>query len=155
MATVSTDNVEQFEDALREFEEAVLSPVVPGELVRWTETTAKSTAALRSTLATRISSDHASVLNSIAEADPELIPRVELIRVEDEALGARANEMAEAAEQLHSMAEVMEPEEEDFKVLMKHFLTAAEKFASRVKIQEQAITTWYVESQQRDRGLVD
>lgn len=143
------------DEALWEFEQAVLSPVVPGELVSWTESATAATATLQQALKQRVSDDHPRVLDAIAEADTELISRVEQLREEDTHLVESIAEVREAADRMHSLADDVEPQEDVFSELLDWFQTKAEGLAIRIKKQEQAIDTWYQEASQRDRGPVD
>lgn len=152
MADTSTT---QLEATLVQFEKAVLSPVVPGELSDWTKEAFEKTEELHTVLSEHATSIHDEVYDTISTADPEMLPRVELLQVEDDAINAIARELLEMAKTMRTVAGSVVPDEERARKLLDAFLTAASALIIRVKKQERGIDVWLQESQTRDRGVKD
>ena len=87
MADSSTTALEA---VLTQFERAVLSPVVPGELSDWTNETFQRTEELQAVLAENSQSVHDEVYETIAAGDAEMLPKVEQLQAEDDAILACA-----------------------------------------------------------------
>lgn len=152
MAGTSTTEIET---ALIQFERAVLSPVVPGELSDWAKEAFESTKELPTILAEYAQSAHHEIYDTIATADPEMLPRMESLQAEDDAIIASGRELLEMAKTVRTVAGSVVPDEERARKLLDGFTTAASALIIRVKKQELGIEVWLHESQTRDRGVKD
>lgn len=152
MADSSTTALEA---VLTQFERAVLSPVVPGELSDWTKETFERTEELQAALAENAQSVHDEVYETIAATDAEMLPKVEQLEAEDDAILASAGEVLEMAKTMRTVAGSIVRDEERARKLVDGFLTAAAALIIRVKKQELGIEVWLRESQTRDRGVKD
>jgi hypothetical protein len=142
-------------EVLARFEQAVLSPVVPGELAEWTDEAYRSIEALRSTLEESAKTVHREIYKTIADADPEMLARVEKLQDEDDELLVAVNELLEKAKTVRTVGGTVEPDEERAHKSLDGFVKAAEAILIRVKKQEQSIDVWQRESETRDRGVKD
>jgi hypothetical protein len=152
MADSSTTTLEA---VLTQFEKAVLSPVVPGELAEWTNAALERTEELQAALAENAISVHHELYETIAEADPEMLSKVEQLQAEDDAILASAGEVLEMAKTMRTVAGSIVPDEERARKLLEGFLAAAAALIIRVKKQELGTEVWLRESQTRDRGVKD
>jgi hypothetical protein len=152
MADSSTTELEA---VLIQFEKAVLSPVVPGELSDWTKEAFERTEELPAVLAENAKSVHDEICDTISVADPEMLPRIESLHAEDDAIIASARELLEMAKTVRTVAGSVVPDEERARKLVDGFTTAASALIIRVKKQELGIEVWLRESQTRDRGVKD
>jgi len=141
--------------ALTQFEKAVLSPVVPGELPEWTAEAFYSTEELQTALAENAKSVHDEVYETIAAADPEMLPKGAQLQAEDGAINKSTHEVLEIAKTMRTLAGSVDSDEEKARKPLDGFLTAAAALLIRVKKQELAIEVWLRESQTRDRGVKD
>jgi hypothetical protein len=145
----------ELEGALIQFEKAVLSPVVPGELSDWTKEAFESTEELPAILAENAQSVHDEIYDTISAADSEMLPRIASLQAEDDAIIASARELLEMAKTVRTVAGSVVPDEERARKLVDGFTTAASALIIRVKKQELGIEVWLQESQTRDRGVKD
>jgi hypothetical protein len=98
---------------------------------------------------------HASIFETIADSDPEMLGRVEKLEAEDDALLKLIGEAHSQAKTLQTLGAAVGRDEERASKLQKAFTAAAESLVLRLKKQELAIEVWLTESQTRDRGVKD
>jgi hypothetical protein len=140
---------------LARFENAVLSPVIPGELADWAEEAFHSTAELKYALDANDKTGHREIYQTIADSDPEMLARVEQLQGEDDELVAAANELFAMAKTMRTVGGTVERDEERASKLLQGFVAAAGALLVRVKKQEKALEVWLRESQTRDKGVKD
>jgi hypothetical protein len=147
--------LQKLDDILAVFERAVLSPVVPGELVEWASAGLASVEDLQSAVANNVEFCHASIFKTISETDPEMLAQVDQLEAEDDSLLASLHETHEFAKTVHTLATAVDRDEEKATIVLKEFVKAAESIDVRLRKQEIAIDLWLRESQTRDRGVKD
>jgi hypothetical protein len=144
-----------FDEVLTQFERALLSPVIPGELTEWSETALRNTDQLQSALADNAKSGHEQIFEEIAANDPEMLPRIERLEAEDDSIAASVRELIEMGRTIRTMGAAVNSDEDSARKSLEGFVKAAESLYVRIKRQELAIEVWLQESQTRDRGVKD
>ena len=144
-----------FNEVITQFERALFSPVMPGELVEWSDTAFRSTDQLQSALAENVNSEHEQIFEEIAANDPEMLSRVERLQAEDDAIAASVRELVEMGRTIRTMGAAVNSDEDSARKSLDGFVKAAEALYVRIKKQELAIEIWLQESQTRDRGVKD
>lgn len=157
----STTNTEksavedEFKSALDAFETSLATPIVSGELSDWLEATQNTWAEAASQITDRIEKQHPPQFEAIGKQDMELLPTVERLQAEDTAiasdLAAYHHGISRYAEQIPKL----EPNEEKAQHYIKKLIDEGIALIVRVRKQEVAIQTWYIEAFNRDRGPVD
>jgi hypothetical protein len=143
------------DESIAAFERAVFSPAVPGELVTWSAAARKSLEQLQSDVTENSEVHHAPIYDTISDADPEMLGRVQQLQAEDDALVRCIGETLEIAKTLYSVATAVDRDEVKAASLKDGFIKAAEAVSIRLKKQELAIDVWLQEAQTRDRGVKD
>jgi hypothetical protein len=151
--TPSTES--ELKPALEAFEVALDTPVVSGELADWLESVGQAWANLSAQLSTHFSTAHTQQLQEIGEQDLELLPRVEQLEAEDAAILEEGEALAQTVARTTTHAPKLEPDEEKAQAHIKMLIDDGLAFVARVRRQEVAIQTWFIEAFNRDRGPVD
>jgi hypothetical protein len=138
--------------ALSNFETSLATPVVSGELADWLDTLKKSWANASAKIHAAAVRGHASELEQIGSADPELLPRVEQLQAEDAAIEHARQSFDQAMSRIATHAPKLEPDEEKAQQHVRKLVDEGMALVTRVRKQEVAIQTWFVEAFNRDRG---
>jgi hypothetical protein len=85
----------------------------------------------------------------------ELLPKVEQLQAEDKAILEECDALDQMVARTTSHAPKLEPDEEKARQHTKVLTDAGIALVTRVRKQETALQTWYVEAFNRDRGAVD
>lgn len=141
--------------ALEKFEKCLETPVVPGELPQWCRRANEACGEVDAHLRREIEETHPQMFRQIQEEDPGLAARVESLREEDEQLLERIEHAKTFLERLTPTAGAVEPDEGRVDEHVQSAVDAGLQLVLAVRKQETAITTWYMESLERDRGTVD
>jgi len=141
--------------ALEAFETCLETPIVPGELQTWVANAQKSCAGVVATLKQHVPIWHKPVIEQIGRQDPELATRVKQLRDEDAALLRRAQQVNAEADSLAADASELASHDPRMIEEVRKFIDSGLKWIIRIRRQEAALTTWYQESFNRDRGVVD
>jgi hypothetical protein len=144
-----------FKTALTDFETSLLTPIVSGELPAWMDTVEKTWAEASGQLHYQIKHSHPRQYDEISKQDPELLPRLELLKAEDEAIEQNREQLGSEIKRISQQAPKLEPDEEKAQKFVKTMIDDGTTLLSRVRKQEVALQTWYVEAFNRDRGAVD
>ena len=96
-----------------------------------------------------------AVSHEIAKQDPELRPRIDQLRAEDEAIEQRREQLAQSIGRGGQHVPKMEPDEEKAQKYTKAIIDGGTTFLIQVRKQEVAVQTWFVEAFNRDGGAVD
>src|SRR5437870_2463053 len=86
----------ELKTALANFETALLTPIVSGELATWIEELQTGWSEASAQIHYHIKHLHPRQYDEIAQQDPELLPRVELLKAEDEAIEQQREQIASA-----------------------------------------------------------
>lgn len=130
-------------------------PVVPGELPNWSADVAEAAAALDPALRRLLDEVHPEQYERIAEDDPELLPRVALLKVTDRQLAAELDWVRAQSERLDRYADEIEPSENRVAKQVDELVERGLKLISSVRRQVTAVSTWQAEALYRDRGEAD
>jgi len=142
--------------ALEEFESALETPVMAGELMGWVTTVHRACEQVGTLLRGDVQREHAALYATIAKQDPELSSRVEKLRKTDEQLALVDFENVESGlKQLGDRAESAEQDELKASLLRAEVLKQALAFVIGARTQETAIATWFGEAFNRDSGSGD
>jgi hypothetical protein len=146
-------------DALKEslavFETSLATPVISGELADWLGGMQKAWREASSQIHYHIKHLHPRQFEGIGNADPELFPRVEQLQAEDAAIEAEREMFSNVVKRVAEHAPKLEPDEGKAEERTKKLVDEGMAFIARVRKQEVAIQTWFVEAFNRDRGAVD
>jgi hypothetical protein len=152
---MNTATANSFENLLQHWERCFATPVVEGELESWAATLREVTDEIRMRLRQRMDETHQREFDDIEAQDPALVPRVEQLKHDDQALWEDFENMVKKIAALHDQV-LEEPKETD---KLHH---AAQVVAERglemvvhIRKQETAVATWLMEAFQRDRGVAD
>jgi hypothetical protein len=146
---------DELKAALASFETSLATPVVSGELADWLDTLKKSWAVASANIHRAAERGHAAELEQIGSADPELLPRVEQLQAEDKAIEQARHTFDQAMTRITTHAPKLEPDEEKAQQHVRKLVDEGMALVTRVRKQEVAIQTWFVEAFNRDRGAVD
>jgi len=155
MATPTSTNRKRLEEALDALEAALEKPVVPGELQSWLESACEAFANLEAPLRDRIAETHSQQFTEISEQDTEMLQRVERLREEDVKLLEQYNRLARQVNGIDFKLEEEHQTESRLDPIVERMADHGLKLVIDIRKQESAITTWYVEAFQRDRGVAD
>ena len=98
---------------------------------------------------------HPRHYDEIAKQDPELLPRIDQLRAEDESIEQQREQLAQSIGRMGQHVPKMEPDEEKAHKHTKAIIDSGTAFLTQVRKQEVAVQTWYVEAFNRDGGAVD
>jgi hypothetical protein len=141
--------------ALTALETSLNTPIVSGELGDWLEAVRKSWAEASAQIRHHVNQLHPRQFEQIGKEDPELLPRVEPLQREDRAIEEECVRITLAVERNSQHVPRLEPDEEKALKHTKKLVEDGIAAIVRVRKQEVAIQTWYLEAFNRDRGAVD
>jgi hypothetical protein len=136
-------------------ETSLATPVVSGELAEWLDTVQKTWAEASAQIHFQVTQAHARQYEQISKADPELLPRVEQLQAEDQAIEQQRNQLSQSVRRTAQHAPKLEPDEEKALQHIRKLVDDGAALIARVRKQEVAIQTWFVEAFNRDRGAGD
>jgi len=146
---------DELKTALTSFETSLLTPSVSGELPSWLEEVQKTWAEASTQVHYYAKHLHPRQYDEMGKQDPELLPRVDLLAAEDEAIEREREQLSQLIGRVGEHAPKFEPDEEKADKYVRSLVDSGTAFLIRVRKQEVAIQTWYVEAFNRDRGPVD
>jgi len=152
---MTTTQENGFLASLAKFEKWLETPVVPGELSTWLRATRKAGEEVGDLLGPEIKDKHGQMLREISGEDSELAQRVEDLKAKDKELISECETIRHELDRLCEMAEQAEPHEEKLDEHLEDFTAKALNFVIESRKQNNALTTWYMESLTRDRGIAD
>ncbi len=162
MATISDSSKteadhshDDMKTVLTTFETSLLTPTVSGELAPWLEEVQKSWDEASVQIHYHVKHLHPRQYDEISKQDPELLPRIEQLQAEDEAIEQQRAQLSQSIERMGQHVPKMEPDEEKAQKHTKAIIDSGTAFLTQVRKQEVAVQTWYVEAFNRDGGAVD
>jgi hypothetical protein len=155
MTTQSATPENALKDALTSFETSLTTPVVSGELSDWLGGVQKSWSEASGQVHYNLKHLHPRQFEGMGTADPELLPRVEQLQAEDLAIEEDREKLSTAIKRSGEHVPKLEPDEEKAQQHTKKLVDDGVGFVARVRKQEVAIQTWFVEAFNRDRGAGD
>jgi len=141
--------------ALARFETSLVTPIISGELSGWLDEVKAGWSEASAQVHHHVKHLHSRQYDEISEQDPELLPRIELLKAEDEAIDQQREQLACVMMRVAEHAPKLEPDEEKAQKHTQSLVDGGVSFLTRVRKQEAAVQTWYVEAFNRDRGAVD
>jgi hypothetical protein len=154
MAT-TTHCEQELKTSMERFEECIVTPVMSGELVSWVDEAQAAWGDFVAQVRQHVGELHRRQYGEISKEDPELLPRTETLQTEDEAIEEDAEEFGRLIHRFAEHAPKFEPDEEKITKHMKGLVDAGIALVTRVRKQEAAVQTWFVEAFTRDRGVAD
>jgi hypothetical protein len=138
--------------ALTSFETSVTTPVVSGDLADWMEKAMKTWTEASSQVLFQTKHAHPRQYEEISTADAALLPRVEALRAEDQAIEADREALHQRMSRIGRQVPKLEPNEIKAQPHLEKLLDEALAFVARVRKQEVAVETWFSEAFNRERG---
>ena len=151
----ATKHDAKLEAKLNRFEQRLETPIVPGELVGWLDLVGESAREVTSDLRKHVTRNHASLFDEILRHDLSLASRVDEMRKQDINLIAKLQELSNVFAELRRRSAASEPDEAAVKDDVEQAANDALRHILEVRKQEAAVTTWFMESFDRDRGTAD
>jgi hypothetical protein len=145
----------ELKSSLDAFEEALLTPIVSGELPAWAQNVKSTWAEASAQVSYHVKQLHPRQYEEIAAQDPELLPRIEVLKQEDCALEQRRDELSEAIGRVTTHIPELEPDEAKAASFTQELIDSSIQFIASVRKQSLAVQTWFSEAFTRDRGAVD
>jgi hypothetical protein len=142
-------------EALADLELALETPVIPGEMERWTAAVGQALDAVEPLLVEAIDKEHAHSIDQISQEDPGLLHVAGRLTEGDHESLQSLKKFRNQLGQLARGAERVEPDEARLETPLEKFINAGLGFIIHVRKQEAALDTWLVEALNRDRGVVD
>jgi hypothetical protein len=129
--------------------------MVSGELSAWVDEVQKTWAEASAQVDHHLASLHPRQYNEISEQDPELLPRIDQLRAEDDSIEQQRSKLSDAIGRVSQDLPQLEPDEEKAQQSVQSIIDAGTAFLIQVRKQQLAVQTWYVEAFNRDDGTVD
>ncbi len=153
MQTLSEQD--ELKTALANFETSLVTPIISGELAGWIDEVKAGWSEASAQVHHHVNDLHSRQYDEISKQDPELLPRIELLKAEDKAIDEQREQLAGVMKRVAEHAPKLEPDEEKAQKYTQTLIDDGVSFLTRVRKQEAAVQTWYVEAFNRDRGAVD
>ncbi len=155
MTTTHAESESSLRSSLERLEDCLLSPVVSGELTSWVDEVRHVWADAAAQIREHVEALHPRQYDEISAADPELLPLTEKLQAEDAELAEQCEEYARSIQRFAEHAPKFEPDEEKIAEHTRVLVDEGIQFITRVRKQEAALQTWFVEAFTRDRGVAD
>ncbi len=144
-----------FKVAIDNLERCLVRPIMAGELAAWVDELQQVWRECAAQIHFRSKHLYPRQYREIGEQDPELLPRVDLLRTEDSAIEEQREKITQAIRRSAEHVPKLEPDEEKAQKHLQTLIDDGTALVNRVRKQAIAIETWYVEAFNRDRGDVD
>ena len=144
-----------FAAALERFEQCLEGPVIPGEMPSWLRAARDSCREASAWFKTNVKETHEELLREISRQDMELAPRVDALSVVHRDLRRQWVRIQKQLERLCEQADRTEPHEAPLNLDIERLRDQTLKHVIEVRKHEAALTTWYLEAFNRDRGVAD
>jgi hypothetical protein len=151
----STASEAAFKTALDAFDRSLVRPIISGELPAWVLEVQETWREAAGQIYYQIKQSHPRQYEEIAQQDPELLPRVDLLKREDAAIEEQCEKINESVVRVAEHIPKLEPDEEKAQKYTKALVDDGLAFTVRIRKQVVAVQTWYIEAFNRDRGAVD
>jgi hypothetical protein len=145
----------ELKTALDTFEESLLTPLVSGDVAQWAANVRSTWAEATAQIQEQLVRQHPSQYEEMAANDPEMLPRIELLKQEDCELERQREEFGQMIGRVTERAPELEPDEGKAARHAEKLIEAGVQFIARVRKQRVALQTWFAEAFSRDRGAVD
>lgn len=151
----SVDSEAAFKTSLDEFERSLVRPLISGELPTWVQEVQKDWGEAASQVHYQIKHQHPRQYEEIAQQDPALLPRIDLLKAEDTAIEEQREKISLAVARVAEHVPKLEPDEGKAEKFTKTLVDDGLAFIARVRKQIVVVQMWYIEAFDRDRGAGD
>jgi hypothetical protein len=155
MNAAHSDLEHDLKPSLERFENCLITPVMSGELVSWTNEVQSAWAGCVAQVRMHLSELHPRQYKQISKEDPELLPRTEKLQQQDEALDEECEEFDRTLRRFAEHSPTFEPDEEKIAKHVQALIGDGIELVTNVRKQEAAVQTWFIEAFTRDRGVAD
>ena len=155
MPMTQTEPEHELKTALDVFETCLETPVMAGELLAWVDELQNAWADVSGQMHGHVAEIHPRQYQQISKEDPELLPKIEKLTAEDEAIDEDRAEFDRRLRRCGEIAPQFEPDEEESAEHIQALVDEGIALVTRVRKQEVAVQTWFVEAFTRDRGVAD
>jgi len=155
MVTTHAEPELELKASLDRFETRLNTPMIAGELIGWADALQGEWSDFTAHVRQHLAELHPQLYQQISAEDPELLPRTEKLRAEDAEI---VNDSEVFDRLLHHFADHaprFEPDEEKIANHTKSLVDKGVALVNRVRKQETAVQTWFIEAFTRDRGVAD
>lgn len=152
---VFVEKPDRLAEALTLLETALLTPIVSGELEPWVATMQRALSRTAQAVRHQVDVVHPTQLAEIGRRDPEMLPRVEQLREQDRQVQQAVVQLQDRSSTLDARAERVGSDEARVRDHLPAFIELGLATVLQVRKQETTVRTWFVESFQRDKGVVD
>ena len=142
----------ELKTAVDAFETSLVRPLVSGELTPWLEEVKKAWGEAAAQIHYHTKHLHPRQYEAMAEQDAELLPRIDMLKIEDAALEEQREQINQAVARVAQHAPKLVPDEEKAHKYIKSLVDDGMAFVMRVRKQSVAVQTWYIEAFNRDSG---
>jgi uncharacterized protein (DUF3084 family) len=154
MPPADSDPDQALRSVLETFETRLATPIVSGELADWSDALSKAWTDAAIPLQ-RSGQRRQDQFKQIAAEDSELLPRVQQLQAEDDAIRHDIHKLTDQVKSLAQRARQVEPHEGKLDPEVEALRDLGVAFLNRVRRQEVAVQTWFLEAFNRDRGVAD
>jgi hypothetical protein len=154
---VTTPADAKLTETLTSLEQSLLSPLVPGEILKWTQNVQEAASALASDLETLIRTVLHVQYDEILRNAPEMCNRITKLKEAEEQLICQTREFVAQLEHFRKIVDRVDPQKVETVVERERENCIQQGLALILGIRQQkaACDTWYTEAQLRDIGEVD
>ncbi len=145
----------QLRRVLEAFETCLVTPLIGGEFQDWMDRVSKAWAEASSQIHYHSKHLHPRQYQEIELADPEMLPRIEQLKAEDDSIEQQQDLLNRLVVRLLDVAPRLEPDERQAENPAALLSDEGIAFINKVRKQEVALQTWFVEAFNRDRGVAD
>lgn len=145
----------ELKSAVDAFETSLVRPLVSGELAPWIQEVQTAWREAAAQIHYHTKHLHPRQYEAIAKQDPELLPRIDLLRAEDVALEEQREAIHQSVTRTAEHLPKLDPDEEKAQKHIRSLVDDGTKFVTQVRKQSVAVQTWYIEAFSRDAGAVD
>jgi hypothetical protein len=155
MSMESKNTDADWKTALTAFETSLSTPIISGELAAWVGEAQKAWEEASAQIHFNVKHVHPRQFEEMAEEDPELLPKIEMLKAEDAAIEQERQRIGVMVARDAQHVPKLEPDEAKAQKHVQMLIDEGLAFIARVRKQEVAIQTWLVEAFNRDRGAGD
>lgn len=145
----------ELHNALELLETSLVTPLVPGELVAWSESLQAACEEAHACWLAAATFEHPSQYKQIRREDPEMNSRVESLQREDGEITSQFDAVRQAVVSFQRRSATMQEDEARFEEVRLRMVDEGLKLVIRIRAQAQALRVWFVEAFDRDRGNAD
>lgn len=155
MTSTHADVEHDLKPALEQLETCLLSPIMSGELVSWSDEVQAAWTEAVERVRYHVRELHPRQYKQISKQDPELLPKTEKLQDADEALEEECEEFGRVLRRFAEHAPKFEPDEEKIAGHVQALVADGVELLTNIRKQEAAVQTWFVEAFTRDSGSGD